>query len=408
MKRGIKILSIMLLAVCLCVTSTTAYASQESIDKMKEEKEQTQNEKDGLQKKKDEAAGVKKELENVSKDLNSKIENLNGQISTVAGEITESEEKISSTQADIDELTKEIDAAQKICDEQYASMKVRVQYMYENGSRDWVSSLFNVGSISGFLTKLEYISSVSSYDKNMMEEYEKNHSILVAKSEELEDKKAELTGYQDQLKSKKSQLGTLVASTSDMLKTTDSQIDAVQDMMDDYDAQIKAAEQKEKSLAEAILKAQIELAESMSGDTGKNDGDYTSTDEDVLLLAAIIQAEADNQGVDGRDAVGSVVMNRVYSGKFPNTIAGVIYQKNQFAPVASGRLGLILAQGPNKNCIASAEKVIAGYSRTNALFFTQYSYAQNLHNQQVAAGQVGFLDRTAGEVILAHYFYNYK
>ena len=68
MKRVVKILSIMLLALCLCLTSTTAYASQEAIDKMKQEKEHTQNEKDGLQKKKDEAAGVKKELENVSKD----------------------------------------------------------------------------------------------------------------------------------------------------------------------------------------------------------------------------------------------------------------------------------------------------------------------------------------------------
>ena len=109
-------------------------------------------------------------------------------------------------------------------------------------------------------------------------------------------------------------------------------------------------------------------------------------------------------------------MNRVASPKFPNSVSGVIYASGQFAPVTSGRVALILAQGPNSGCQKAAADAIAGNTNTDALFFCTYSYAQNLHNTQVAAAAeagaptdgVGFLDRTSGTVINAHYFYNYN
>jgi len=101
-------------------------------------------------------------------------------------------------------------------------------------------------------------------------------------------------------------------------------------------------------------------------------------------------------------------MNRVASGSFPNTVAGVIYASGQFAPVTSGRVAMILAEGPNSGCQYAASQAIAGNTNTNALFFCTYSYAQSLHDSQVAAGQAGFLDRTSGTVINAHYFYNYN
>ena len=130
--------------------------------------------------------------------------------------------------------------------------------------------------------------------------------------------------------------------------------------------------------------------------------------DQVLTIASIIQAEAANQGDAGRLAVGSVVMNRVASSKFPNTVSGVVYASGQFAPVTSGRVALILAEGPNSACQYAASQAIAGNTNTDALFFCTYTYAQSLHDSQVAAGQEGFLDRTEGTTINAHYFYNYK
>ncbi|MEG0072911.1 MAG: cell wall hydrolase [Clostridia bacterium] len=63
-----------------------------------------------------------------------------------------------------------------------------------------------------------------------------------------------------------------------------------------------------------------------------------STSSNVLLLARLINAEARGEPYKGQVAVGAVVMNRVKSSKFPNSIAGVIYQKGQFSCVKDGQI----------------------------------------------------------------------
>ena len=92
---------------------------------------------------------------------------------------------------------------------------------------------------------------------------------------------------------------------------------------------------------------------------------------DVRLLAALIYCEAGNQPYDGKVAVGSVVLNRVESGRFPNTIEGVIYQRGQFTPASSGKLARVLR---NNNipaaCYQAAQDALTGADPVHgALFF---------------------------------------
>ena len=68
-------------------------------------------------------------------------------------------------------------------------------------------------------------------------------------------------------------------------------------------------------------------------------------------------------------AVGSVIMNRVRSSFFPNSVSGVIYQGGQFSPVASGRLAYRLEQGVASDCMSAAQAVLGGTSTTNCLYF---------------------------------------
>ena len=63
------------------------------------------------------------------------------------------------------------------------------------------------------------------------------------------------------------------------------------------------------------------------------------------LLAALIFCEAGNQPYKGQVAVGAVVMNRIASGKYPNTLKAVIYQKGQFGPARTGKLDRVLRNG---------------------------------------------------------------
>lgn len=85
-----------------------------------------------------------------------------------------------------------------------------------------------------------------------------------------------------------------------------------------------------------------------------------STSE-VDILAALIQCEAGGEPYEGQIAVGAVVMNRVRSGGYPNTITDVIYASGQFTPACTGKLDRIVLSGNIKaSCRQAAQEVING------------------------------------------------
>ena len=93
--------------------------------------------------------------------------------------------------------------------------------------------------------------------------------------------------------------------------------------------------------------------------------------QDVDLLAALIQCEAGGEPYDGQLAVASVVINRVRSSVYPNTVVGVIYQNKQFSPVASGRLELALATNKaTSRCYQAADEAMSGVTNVgNCVYF---------------------------------------
>lgn len=396
------------LLIALCFSSTYSYASQSEVDRLKQESENAKDKVNQINEQKNQVEGAKNQLKNQADSLSGQISSLNSQISNVTGEISETEENIAAVEEDLASLSEELEKTQASLDSQKESMKLRIQYMYENKSSNTLVNFLECGSISGFLQRLEYMSQITSYDQKQVKKFEATQKKLEDTKSAIEAKGLELSAYQDNLESKKSQLGTLVNSTASALNTTNTQIANTQAVLDEIEKQLKEAKEYEKRISQQYMEEQRKMAEKLAGEHGGYSGGYSTTDEETLILAALIQAEAANQGDAGRLAVGSVVMNRVASSKFPNTVSGVIYASGQFAPVTSGRVALILAEGPNSACQYAASQAIAGNTNTDALFFCTYSYAQNLHNSQVNNGQSGFLDRTSGMVINAHYFYNYN
>lgn len=96
-------------------------------------------------------------------------------------------------------------------------------------------------------------------------------------------------------------------------------------------------------------------------------GQYYNSD-DLYWLSHIINAESGNQPLSGKIAVGNVILNRVKDSRFPSTIKGVIYQKNQFTPVANGAIN----KTPNAESILAAKLVLDGaVSLDNVLWFNR-------------------------------------
>lgn len=95
--------------------------------------------------------------------------------------------------------------------------------------------------------------------------------------------------------------------------------------------------------------------------------------EDTYLLAQIINAEARNQPYDGMVAVGNVIMNRIVSPKFPDTVRDVVYQKGQFSPVNDGSIN----NAPSESAIQAAKDVMNGHKviGDDVLFFYEPNIA---------------------------------
>lgn len=100
----------------------------------------------------------------------------------------------------------------------------------------------------------------------------------------------------------------------------------------------------------------------------KNYGAYTTDADTTLLLAALIQCEAGGESYEGQLAVGAVVMNRVRSGAYPNSIHGVIYASGQFTPALNGKVNQVYESGRIKeSCLNAAKEALAGVSNVGDL-----------------------------------------
>lgn len=99
-----------------------------------------------------------------------------------------------------------------------------------------------------------------------------------------------------------------------------------------------------------------------------NYGEYTTDADTTRLLAALIQCEAGGESYEGQLAVGSVVMNRVRSGAYPDSIHGVIYASGQFTPAMNGKVNSVYESGKiSASCLQAAQDAVSGTSNVGDL-----------------------------------------
>lgn len=102
----------------------------------------------------------------------------------------------------------------------------------------------------------------------------------------------------------------------------------------------------------------------------------TSNTSDVQLMARAINGEARGEPYEGQVAVGAVILNRVKSSKFPNTIAGVIYQSGAFTAVSDGQINVPIKEG--SSVLKAAQDAMNGWDPTGgAIYYFNPSTATN-------------------------------
>lgn len=337
---------------------TTQDRLNEALKDKDEIKDRLDSKNDHIDDLKDTEAGLQADL----KDLNAQMTAVSSKLEVLEGQIADKEEAIRITGEEIEE-------AKKTEAWQYDCMVKRIQYMYESGETDYLELLFSAQSFSDFLNYSDYFSAIADYDENMMAEYEATRQRIEEEEAKLLQEKADLDDLYLAAETEKSKVSGLISQTNSNIQKYGDKIATAEEEARAYEAELKKKEEDIATLKK-IIEQEKALSAAAAKATWRDISEVTFADGDKKLLANIIYCEAGAEPYAGKLAVGAVVINRVLSSKYPDTVVGVIYQKSQFSPVASGRYELALAvDKANADCYKAAEEAMSGVTNVGSCLY---------------------------------------
>lgn len=281
----LKKVSSMILAVTLACTMTVTPVLADEVSDLKQKKQETQNQ--------------------VS-DLQTQLNSLMTKISDLENDLIETGEEISQTEEDLK-------TAQEEQEQQYAAMKLRIKYMYEEGTGTaTVEKVLTSGDISSVLTQAEYSQQVHSYDRDKLEEYVATVQKVEDLKTTLETKMADLQETQTAYDAQKDELNTTITEKSSEIANLDVKIDeAVKKAAEE--AAKKAAEEAAKKAAEeaAAKKAAEEAAKKNNSSSSSSNRNNSSNSSSSSSNSSSSSSSSSSPSYSANK--GSIIVNAAYS-----------------------------------------------------------------------------------------------
>ena len=219
---------------------------------------------------KNKAAQQKKELEASRSEAEEYISTVDKQLTRLATDIYETGQKLDKTEEKITKTNKKLKAAQESVTVQYSDMKLRIQYMYENGDSQMLDLILNSDSITDFLNKAEYITELSQYDRQMLQKLKETKQEIADAKETLEKEQNNLVAMQTQQKSDKAQLEQLSESKKQELASYESLLEDNAANAAALDREISAQEQKVAAAEQESINAARQAAAQKAAEQAQN------------------------------------------------------------------------------------------------------------------------------------------
>lgn len=355
------------LAVVIFVSSipvsVSALTTQEKLEQAKQEYEAIKNQLNQTEDVLDDLKGDQKALQNKMNQLNEELQLISENLDKLETQIEEKNLEIETTQKELEEAI-----AQE--EEQYECMQKRIQFMYEKGDFTYLEMFLETDSFTDFINFADYMNQISEYDQIMLEEYQAIRTHVEETKAQLLNEKTELDLLKAEAELEKQKVDVLIAEVSDTMSIYASQIEETEAYYLEVERTTREKENSVKSLQKQ-LEEEIRLSQLAATSAKRDITEITFAEGDLYLLANLIYCEAGGEPYAGQLAVGAVVINRVLSSLFPDTVVGVIYQRKQFSPAGSGRLALALAQNKaTPACYQAAQEAMNGMTNVgNCIFF---------------------------------------
>lgn len=197
------------------------------------------------------------ELQRKTSNLQSELNGLNGQLNDLIVQMDALSQDAEELAGAMTETQTRLDAAQAAGEEQYKAMKLRIKYIYEAGDTSFIELLCSAESMTDFLNKTDFVTTVNEYDRNMLNELLATQEKIVEEGRKLETQHQELVAKQEELANKRTEVEGMISATSGELSN--------------YTAQLERARQAE------LLASRQEAEQQVSGSGGQTSGSGEQT-----------------------------------------------------------------------------------------------------------------------------------
>jgi murein DD-endopeptidase MepM/ murein hydrolase activator NlpD len=253
MKKKRRWLILVLTAVLICSVSLPLHAT--SIQDAKDDLEDMQSDLSQAQKVLKELEALKGNTEEYVAELDSKLAEFNKNLEDMNVRLSELETLLEETSSEL-EAAKEKEAVQ------YENMKKRIKYMYESGQTSYLQLFFESRSFSELLSKAEYISKVSEYDRNMLIAYQETKDYIAEAEAKLQASYEEESEIKAQIEQEQANIETLKAEKEQEVANYEEKIGDAQMELSEYEQAIEEQEaliaKKEKEEEERLRKEEEE------------------------------------------------------------------------------------------------------------------------------------------------------
>jgi murein DD-endopeptidase MepM/ murein hydrolase activator NlpD len=249
-------------------TGTSGKASSSSAST---ELKEAENEKASLEKELANVQQTIKDLKSSQGSVESKVAELNQQLVQISASITELENQLTQKSQDIEAAKQELDTAKQEEAKQYEDMKVRIQFMYENGQTSYLDALLSARNLSDFLNAAEYIKQIESYDRQKLAEYQDTVTLVADMEAQLEQDYSDLETMKADVEQDKAYVASVMKQKETELAGIADDIEDAQSEADYYAAEIQAQEE----LIAAIKRAEAEKAAAGIVDNPYSGGAFT-------------------------------------------------------------------------------------------------------------------------------------
>lgn len=248
MKKRIRQITGLIMAAALLATtagSAGASAASGSISDVRERKSQLENDlKD--------AQALITQLQGQQGDVEAAISELDGKLTVISEKIDDLEQQTEQKNKELADSEEQLAAAQESEAEQYESMKGRIRYMYQNSGMSYLEALLEAGSFAELLKKVEYMSSLMTYDREKLAEYQELQVEIQNAEETIRQDKADLESLQNQLEDEQQAVNLLMEEKEQQLSGIRQGISEAEESVQEYEQKIEA----ENELIQEMLAAE--------------------------------------------------------------------------------------------------------------------------------------------------------